>query len=746
MRGFRLSCVAVTLALVTVVSGSCKDSTAPNGGTLKVIVVSTGADIDADGYRVSVDGGEPLAVASADTISISGLDASPHAVVLTGMATNCAVAENPVVATVAAGATMITFFPVVCVERVGSITLQTLTTGDDISAQPYGTRLDGYQSSIINPSSTVEVTGVREGSHDVTLTSVPANCTVLGANPRQVTVVYGESSPIAFAVFCARRNGELRIVVATNGIDLDPDGYSLKVDALPAYVVASSSTTMVPGVHEGLHTITLSGVADNCTVGAPHPRPVTAVYNATVSEAILVTCVTKAGAMRVTAHTTGADFDPNGYRLIVDNLPVRAIDVNGTQLFPDLATGVSHSLFVYDIARNCTLDVPASQTGLIVPVRDTLVINLGFQCVQGGTMQISAATSGVEVDASGYRAHLVGQGLDTLASVSSNGTVAIGTLTPGDYQVTLTDVAGNCDISGGGLRTSTVAAGATVTVAFAVQCSASSTLAYVSYADGNDEIYTIKTSGVGAVRLTNNPSVDLEPDWSPNGAKIVFRSNRDGNSEIYVMNADGSAQNRLTNNAASDEQPVWSPDGTRIAFVSSRSGNPDIYLMNADGQNVVRLTNHARMDADPAWSPDGSRIAFTSQRDGNSEIYVMNADGSNVVRITFNETEDHQPAWSPDGNSIAFVRTTCTAYGCGGHQIFTISPTGTGLKQATTGGYDDTPSWSPDSRKIAYARYYCDAYDYYYQYCYTTITIVTVDSGASADVTPGYEYDPAWRR
>ena len=60
-------------------------------------------------------------------------------------------------------------------------------------------------------------------------------------------------------------------------------------------------------------------------------------------------------------------------------------------------------------------------------------------------------------------------------------------------------------------------------------------------------------------RLTNNPSGDLFPCWSPDGKKIAFDSNRDGNGEIYVMNADGSEPRNLTNNSARDSFPSWSP-------------------------------------------------------------------------------------------------------------------------------------------------------------------------------------------
>ncbi|NIO48438.1 MAG: hypothetical protein GTN73_03215 [Candidatus Aminicenantes bacterium] len=41
--------------------------------------------------------------------------------------------------------------------------------------------------------------------------------------------------------------------------------------------------------------------------------------------------------------------------------------------------------------------------------------------------------------------------------------------------------------------------------------------------------------------------------------KIAFVSYRDGNAEIYVMNADGSEQTNLTNNPDDDWGPSWSP-------------------------------------------------------------------------------------------------------------------------------------------------------------------------------------------
>ncbi len=63
--------------------------------------------------------------------------------------------------------------------------------------------------------------------------------------------------------------------------------------------------------------------------------------------------------------------------------------------------------------------------------------------------------------------------------------------------------------------------------------------------------------------------------------------------------------NLTKDSAADDTQPAFSPDGDRIVFRSEREGE-GIFLMGATGQSVKRLTNFGY---DPAWSPDGKEIA-----------------------------------------------------------------------------------------------------------------------------------------
>jgi hypothetical protein len=74
------------------------------------------------------------------------------------------------------------------------------------------------------------------------------------------------------------------------------------------------------------------------------------------------------------------------------------------------------------------------------------------------------------------------------------------------------------------------------------------------------------------------------------------------------MNADGSDQSNLTNHPQADQTPDWSPDGAKIVFPSRRPGNFEIYVMDANGANPTRMTFDTAVDAAPHWQglpPDG---------------------------------------------------------------------------------------------------------------------------------------------
>jgi hypothetical protein len=71
--------------------------------------------------------------------------------------------------------------------------------------------------------------------------------------------------------------------------------------------------------------------------------------------------------------------------------------------------------------------------------------------------------------------------------------------------------------------------------------------------------------------------------------------------DVYDIRADGTGPIRLTDGPSMEGDPTWSPGGRKIAFASSRGRDEDIYTMNADGTGVVRLTDLPGMVGSPAW-------------------------------------------------------------------------------------------------------------------------------------------------
>jgi dipeptidyl aminopeptidase/acylaminoacyl peptidase len=252
---------------------------------------------------------------------------------------------------------------------------------------------------------------------------------------------------------------------------------------------------------------------------------------------------------------------------------------------------------------------------------------------------------------------------------------------------------------------------AAVPAAHAAFPGANGRLSFTSDRDANGNIFSVDPAGTDLVRLTVDPADDAQSAWSPDGSRVAFRSRRDGHYEVYVMNADGSGQTRLTttiagtaSNPPSSSQPSWSPDGRRLLFRSNRAGHYDVWVMNADGSDPRALTDDAPDDRYPGFSPDGTRIVFRSDRDGDPEIWTLAAGGGDLRQLTFNDRFDSAPAWSPDGTRIAFERALDpTIDNQATAEIHVMQADGSGAVALTSNqSLDEGPAWSPDGTRIAF--------------------------------------------
>ena len=630
--------------------------------------------------------------------------------------------------------------------NVGAIQVTTSTTGSNLDPDGYSVEVGDtlVQSPVIQNigiNSTVTFTPVPVGTYPVTLTGVASNCTVTSNNPQTASVPAGGTAQVTFDITCTAQTGPgtIQVTTSTTGSNLDPDGYSVEVgDTLVQSPVIqnigiNSTVTFTP-VPVGTYPVTLTGVASNCTVTSNNPQTASVPAGGTAQVTFDITCTaqTGPGTIQVTTSTTGSNLDPDGYSVAVDTTLSQSVGVNNTVTFTSVPAG-SYTVTLSGVAPNCVVTSNNPQTA-IVPAGGTVQVTFDVLCTaQTGDVDVSASTTGFDLDPDGYTVIVAGTQSQPL---TVNGLVTF-TIAATTVDVELTGVATNCTVTSNNPQTVSVPAGGTVSVSFAVTCTATGKILFASDRDVStiNEIYVMNADGTSVVRLTSNTVVDDQPAWSPDGTQIVFATARDGNSEVYVMNPDGTNPVNLTNNGAGDQMPAWSPLDSAIAFVTNRDGNWEIYVMDINGANPVRLTNDTGGDLDPTWSPDGSKIAFTTDRDGDKEIYVMNADGTNPVNLTNNSgAVDEYPAWSPDGLKIAFSTNRD-----GNAEVYVMDADGTNPVRLTNdSNVDYQPSWSPDGSKIAFATFRDSNLEIY---------VMNANGTGLVNLTTNLAWDwwPAWR-
>jgi Tol biopolymer transport system component/predicted Ser/Thr protein kinase len=139
---------------------------------------------------------------------------------------------------------------------------------------------------------------------------------------------------------------------------------------------------------------------------------------------------------------------------------------------------------------------------------------------------------------------------------------------------------------------------------------------------GNTDIWVQQVAGGQAIHLTQDPADDHEPSFSPDGSKIVFRSDRNGGG-LYVVSAFGGDPRLL---AQGGHFPRYSPDGRWIAYWDGEpasgilyvSGDARIWLVPAEGGTPKAFHHELAVAYPPMWSADSKHVVFWG-RGGQSE-------------------------------------------------------------------------------------------------------------------------------
>ncbi len=189
-------------------------------------------------------------------------------------------------------------------------------------------------------------------------------------------------------------------------------------------------------------------------------------------------------------------------------------------------------------------------------------------------------------------------------------------------------------------------------------------------------------------------------DWprlSPDGRRIAVEIDQ----QVWTYDLARDTLTRLTFTGASNDAPAWTPDGSRIVVRSNREGPPNrLFWQSADGSGGdQRLTDAVGVaDLAQSFSPDGRFLAFI-RADPKTlrDIWILSMQDRKRTPFLVTQTTEGAARFSPDGRWIAYVSGES-----GRPEIYVQPFPGPGGKWqiSTDGGIE--PLWNPNGRELFY--------------------------------------------
>jgi Tol biopolymer transport system component len=169
------------------------------------------------------------------------------------------------------------------------------------------------------------------------------------------------------------------------------------------------------------------------------------------------------------------------------------------------------------------------------------------------------------------------------------------------------------------------------------------------------DVWLFDLSSQTMTRLTSEGASNDRPEWSPDGKRVLYRSDRD-RSGIWSRPADLSGEPTLLTGGPKID--VWegqmSPDMQRVVYQLDTTG-ADIYYrgLSADTTTHVVSNNPKAIETMPRVSPDGRWVAFTTDESGRAEVVVQPFPGPGG-RVQVSSGGGSEPVWSSDGKRLFY--------------------------------------------------------------------------------------------
>jgi Tol biopolymer transport system component len=177
------------------------------------------------------------------------------------------------------------------------------------------------------------------------------------------------------------------------------------------------------------------------------------------------------------------------------------------------------------------------------------------------------------------------------------------------------------------------------------------TLAFLSNAEGAEHLWLMeRATGVARVIVRHGKDSILgNPDWSPEGGRLVYSSNWHFGHQIYLFDLPSAKEDRLSPITSGGCEPRFHPDGRRVVYVSRGHLGSTSRLVEHDlasGEERV-LVGWPALNYDPVYSADASEIAFASNITGEYAVYRQRLADGQSWRVTFGKGSARSPDYRP---------------------------------------------------------------------------------------------------